>query len=81
MFPSESREHVAGVLNLHGMAGALDLLLQTKPTTSSLQTPEVCMDLYITQLQWGSINGKNSVLCFYKTISRSFLEAVQTVEQ
>lgn len=39
LFPSESREHVAGVLNPHGMAGALDLLLQTKPTTSSLQTP------------------------------------------
>ena len=48
MFPSESREHVAGVLKLHGMAGALDLLLQTKPTTSSLQTPEVCIHLCIT---------------------------------
>ena len=48
MFPSESREHVTGVLKLHGMAGALDLLLQTKPTTSSLQTPEVCIHLCIT---------------------------------
>ena len=40
MFPSESCEHVTGMLKVHGMSGLLDLLLQSKDhkqTTPPLQ--------------------------------------------